>query len=194
MRDRILARVREAARLHPPVDHPGLLGADAVPGADPHAAFVARFTAAGGEVARAGTAEEAAGAAGRLAPDCRTAAVAAAVPPTLRPPLEAAPPERAELAVSLARCAVAETGSLVLDSREGRRLQLLAPVHIVLVPEHRLLRTLAEALELTRHDRGAALGLHSGPSKSADIGGTLVRGVHGPGRIIALFLPDALLG
>ena len=32
----------------------------------------------------------------------------------------------------------------------------------------------------------AALGLHSGPSKSADIGGTVVTGVHGPGRCIAV--------
>jgi L-lactate dehydrogenase complex protein LldG len=31
----------------------------------------------------------------------------------------------------------------------------------------------------------AALALHSGPSKSADIGRILVRGVHGPGRLVA---------
>ncbi len=193
MRDHILARVREAARAHSPVPHPGPLGADALSGDDARAAFAARFTAAGGEVVRAATAEEAAALAARLAPGCRTAAIAAAVPPALRPPLEPAPPERADLAISLARCAVAETGSLLLDSREGRRLQLLAPTHLVLVPDSLLVPTLAEALALTSSDRGAALALHSGPSKSADIAGTLVHGVHGPGRLIAAFVPDTLL-
>ena len=43
--------------------------------------------------------------------------------------------------------------------------------------------------------REAALGvsvaraaLHSGPSKSADIGQVMVTGVHGPGRVVALLL------
>ena len=34
----------------------------------------------------------------------------------------------------------------------------------------------------------SAIGLHSGPSKSADIGQVLVRGVHGPGRVIAVLV------
>ncbi|MGC8905434.1 LUD domain-containing protein, partial [Thermus sp.] len=34
----------------------------------------------------------------------------------------------------------------------------------------------------------AALGLHSGPSKSADIGQVMVKGVHGPGRLVVVVL------
>ena len=45
-----------------------------------------------------------------------------------------------------------------------------------------------EALERCRARLPAALALHSGPSKSADIGRVLVSGVHGPGRIVAAIL------
>jgi len=34
----------------------------------------------------------------------------------------------------------------------------------------------------------SAIALHSGPSKSADIGQVMVRGVHGPGRLIAAII------
>ena len=46
----------------------------------------------------------------------------------------------------------------------------------------------AKALAACRDDGGAALALHSGPSKSADIGQVMVTGVHGPGRVIAVVL------
>jgi hypothetical protein len=48
--------------------------------------------------------------------------------------------------------------------------------------------TLGDALQACREDLPAVLALHSGPSKSADIGQILVTGVHGPGRIIAAIL------
>ena len=92
----------------------------------------------------------------------------------------------AEVGISVARGAVAETGSLMMDARDGRRAQLLPPVLVVLVDASTVHATLADALESVRHDLPTAIGLHSGPSKSADIGQVMVRGVHGPGRVIAL--------
>ena len=68
------------------------------------------------------------------------------------------------------RGAVAETGSLVLDARDGRRVQLLPPTHVVLVRTRDVRATLAEALDEVARDQPSAVGLHSGPSKSADIG------------------------
>lgn len=187
-RERILRRVREATSSRPAAPAPDPLppAGTATPGArEVVDRFTRTFTAAGGEVVR--HVDEAAAVEWLTSwyasfPD---AAVSALVPGRLRPWLPAARPEEAHLAVSMATAAAAETGTLVLDSREGRRLQLLAPVHLVLVPGARLYETLGAALEAARTDRGAALGLHSGPSKSADIGGVLVRGVHGPGRLVA---------
>lgn len=102
----------------------------------------------------------------------------------LIPGLSGAPPETAALAVSRARCAVAETGSLVLDARDGRRTQLLPPVHLVWLHTSEIHATLREALQALGPDLPSGLGLHSGPSKSADIGQILVKGVHGPGRVV----------
>ncbi len=101
------------------------------------------------------------------------------------------PPSEAALGVSLAVGAAAQTGSLLLSSKEGRRPQLLPPVHLVWVHAPDVRTTLGDALEACRENLPATLALHSGPSKSADIGQILVTGVHGPGRIIAAILLQA---
>jgi L-lactate dehydrogenase complex protein LldG len=88
----------------------------------------------------------------------------------------------------MALAAAAQTGSLVLSSVEGRGTQILPPVTIVWVRAQDICATLGEALERCRDSLPAALALHSGPSKSADIGRVLVRGVHGPGRVVAAVL------
>lgn len=84
--------------------------------------------------------------------------------------------------------AVAETGSVIVGSAEGRRHQLLPPTHLAFIPQHRVFGTLAEALTELKGQLPSAIALHSGPSKSADIGQVMVRGVHGPGRLIAAII------
>jgi L-lactate dehydrogenase complex protein LldG len=199
-RERILARVRDAiaGRVRP--DHPGAFRgerpprADGDPGGAPPAAvdgFVEAFLAAGGEVVR--LVDDAAGAAwlARLATAFTGAAVGGSVPEPLRPRLPETPARSAALGVSMARVAVAETGTLILDARDGRLAQLLPPVHLVFVRSGDVHATLGGALASVRHDLPSALGLHSGPSRSADIGQIVVRGVHGPGRVIAAILDGA---
>jgi L-lactate dehydrogenase complex protein LldG len=92
------------------------------------------------------------------------------------------------MGISRARGAVAETGSLILDARDGRRAQLLPPIHVMVVEAGEIRETLADALRSLAGDLPSAVGLHSGPSKSADIGQILVQGVHGPGRAVALII------
>jgi L-lactate dehydrogenase complex protein LldG len=110
----------------------------------------------------------------------------ATVPAPLRFQGEETEPPAADLSISMARYAIAETGSLVLDARDGRLVQLLPHTHVVLVWMDQLRANLLEFLqEVGEGTLPSAMGLHSGPSKSADIGQVVVQGIHGPGRVIA---------
>jgi len=118
--------------------------------------------------------------------DFSSVVIGQTVPAELEPKLPRSAPEHAALAISMARAGVAETGSLVMDARDGRRAQLLAPTHVVIVSSDSIHATLTGAIAALRHDLPSAIGFHSGPSKSADIGQIMVKGVHGPGRVVAL--------
>ena len=197
-RERILSRVREANQDREPVSHPGSLPeALEPPGpsgdasrADPVGAFEHGLRSAGGEIVR--LADEAAAQRWleEFAREFESMSVCWGVPDTLHPALTVAPPSEAALGVSLAVGAAAQTGSLLLSSREGRRPQLLPPVHLVWVRARDVRTTLGEALQACREDLPATLALHSGPSKSADIEVTLAIGVHGPGRFIVILYTD----
>ena len=196
VRESILSRIREANRDRELVPHPGSLPEAAEPPgpfgaagrADPVGSFESRLRAAGGEVVRLADEEAARRWLEEFAGGFESVSVCAGVPEALQPALPAAPRSEAGLGVSMAVGAAAQTGSLLLSSREGRRSQLLPPVHLVWVRAQDVRTTLGEALQLCRDDLPATLALHSGPSKSADIGQILVTGVHGPGRIIAAIL------
>ena len=190
MRERILERVRQALRDRPRVPHPGELSTAVPDAAPPVEHFAERFQAAGGEVRRFADADAACRWLDGFAAGFASVSHGAGVPAKLAVPAPEAPPREAALGVSVARAAAAESGSLVLSSRDGRRTQLLPPVHVVLVDAGTVAGTLGEALSACRDDGGAALALHSGPSKSADIGQVMVTGVHGPGRVIALLLDE----
>lgn len=113
-------------------------------------------------------------------------AVASDVPASWRPRLPVVLPEEADVGVAMAWGAAAETGSLVLTPDGGRAVQLLPPVLVVWVHAERVFPKLEDALSGLREPLPAVVGLHSGPSKSADIGRTVVTGVHGPGHCIAV--------
>ena len=190
MRERMLERVRQALQDRPKAPHPGELDTAAPDAPAPVEHFADCFRAAGGEVHRFADVSAARrwlhGFAGAFA----SVSHGVGVPASLALPLPDAPPGEAAVGVSVARAAAAQSGSLVLSSRDGRRTQLLPPVHVVLVDAATVAGTLGEALAACRDVGGAALALHSGPSKSADIGQVMVTGVHGPGRVIALLLDN----
>jgi len=200
----VLDRVRSALAERTRTAHPGPLAArdEAAAGLlrpageDHDEAVIERFreraTATGANVVAFATLTEAAAWLAVFTREFETAVVGALVSPRLSPLDYGArrePPATARLGVSSAIAAAAETGTVVLDSRDGREAQMLPRSHLVWVQRGAIHPTLAEALDAVRADLPAALGLHSGPSRSADIGRVIVTGVHGPGHVVFAIIP-----
>lgn len=84
----------------------------------------------------------------------------------------------AEIAVTRAEYGIAETGSIVVSNAGQRpRLASLAPeVHVVVLSRTAVVSSLDEAIEEV--DR--TFVIITGPSRTADIEGVIVRGAHGP--------------
>ena len=110
---------------------------------------------------------------------------------TLEPTLDRARIDDYRFGITRAAGAIAETGTLILtDGGTSARLAALAPwIHIaVLDPKH---------IHAHVNDAIAALGNDpnviwcTGPSKTADVEGILIEGVHGPGEQVALIIPTA---
>ena len=98
----------------------------------------------------------------------------------------------ADAGLTSAVFALAETGSVVLvpGPTQSRLTSLLPPVHIVLLPESRILPSIFDWVGNRPETFPSNLVLVSGPSKTADIEQTLVVGVHGPKRLIVILYPD----
>ena len=95
-----------------------------------------------------------------------------------------------DVGITTAQAAIAETGTLVLDSaREHHRLVSLVPsVHVAIVDAATIFQTLGEALAFI-HQNGnisPAVTFITGPSRTADIELTLTIGVHGPQELYVI--------
>jgi L-lactate dehydrogenase complex protein LldG len=83
---------------------------------------------------------------------------------------------------------VAETGTLILKDRTtSRRLAALAPwVHVAVLSRKDMFSDLTQAVAAFGDDPNVIWC--TGPSKTADVEGILIQGVHGPGAQFALIL------
>jgi L-lactate dehydrogenase complex protein LldG len=83
---------------------------------------------------------------------------------------------------------IAESGTIILDdATTSRRLAALAPwVHVAVLSRSQIFATIADAAHALGDDQNIIWA--TGPSKTADIEGILIEGVHGPGAQIALVL------
>lgn len=103
---------------------------------------------------------------------------------------------KADMGISGADLAVAETGSIAIATRrdEDRLVTCLPPVHVAVVPSSVLVRDLDDALpflERTLQDpEPCVVSFVSGPSRTRDIEIRLVLGVHGPHELHAVMLTD----
>jgi L-lactate dehydrogenase complex protein LldG len=98
--------------------------------------------------------------------------------------------DRIDASLTLAKSAIAETGSLVLwpDAREPRLMSLVPPVHFVVLDAATIHADLHAAVTAERWAGALPTNalLVSGPSKTADIQQVLAYGAHGPRELVVL--------
>ena len=110
---------------------------------------------------------------------------------------------KADIGISGANLAVAESGTLVIISNEGnaRLVTSLPPVHIALVTAEKFVETLEQAIILVKALIPASSGMKltsyisliTGPSRTTDIEKELVIGVHGPQELHIIILDNGRL-
>lgn len=97
-----------------------------------------------------------------------------------------------QFGITRASAAVAETGTVVLTDRDTScRLGALAPwVHVAVITRSQVFADLLQAVTNLPDDPNVVWC--TGPSKTADVEGILVEGVHGPGVQAVLLLDRGL--
>ncbi len=96
----------------------------------------------------------------------------------------------AKIGISQMDLAIADTGTLVQDATnaEQRLASTLPDIHIAIVSTRNIVPDLATALSRISPARTAYMAFITGPSRTADIERVLTIGVHGPERLIIVFV------
>jgi len=101
-----------------------------------------------------------------------------------------------DVGITSAQWAIAETGTLVLESEKefNRLTSLVPPVHICLLEAKRMRQTLGEILLILnadgRENLSRTVTFITGPSRTSDIELTLAIGVHGPAELHAIVIDE----
>lgn len=97
-----------------------------------------------------------------------------------------------DMGMTSAQWAIAETGTLVLESeRETHRLtSLVPPIHLCVLTAAQIRQTLGEILELVGRDLSRTVTFITGASRTSDIELTLAVGVHGPKKLYVIVLNE----
>jgi L-lactate dehydrogenase complex protein LldG len=97
-----------------------------------------------------------------------------------------------DVGITSAQWAIAETGTLVLESAaERHRLtSLVPPVHICILKADSIRQTLREILDLIGRDLSRTVTFVTGASRTSDIELTLAIGVHGPRELHVILIED----
>jgi len=91
-----------------------------------------------------------------------------------------------QFAITAGSAVIAETGTIILnDGDTSNRLAAVAPwVHVAAILRNRIYRSVPDALR--DFDKDPNIIWVTGPSKTADVEGILIEGVHGPGEQVCL--------
>jgi len=103
----------------------------------------------------------------------------------------------ADLGVTGVAAALAETGTLVIHSRpsSSRGLSLVPHNHLAVVRASEILPDMLDYWQslagISGKDLPSSQVFITGPSKTADIEGVLIQGVHGPGQVVIVLIENA---
>jgi L-lactate dehydrogenase complex protein LldG len=107
--------------------------------------------------------------------------------------------KKAEIGVTRVNLAIAETGTLVIATSDeaDRLVSALPTIHIALLEDSQIIRSLDEAAPLIskmllREKEGVTVSLISASSRTTDVGGFLILGVHGPKELHVLLVDEGL--
>lgn len=106
----------------------------------------------------------------------------------------------ADMGITGANIAIAETGGIVLVTNEGngRLVSTLPPIHVAIVGYEKLVETMDDANAIlktlskngTAQKQTAYVSFITGPSRTTDIEKTLALGVHGPSELHIIFVDN----
>lgn len=97
----------------------------------------------------------------------------------------------ADAGVTVVHAALAETGTLVLHAGAGhaRGLSLVPPTHVALLRASDIVPDMLDYWARPRPETSSRVFI-TGPSKTADIEGELIEGVHGPATVEVIVVTD----
>lgn len=98
----------------------------------------------------------------------------------------------ANIGISEMEWALADTGSLVADQTavEERLASTLPAIHIALIGSERILSDKTELFTRIDPRKNRYIAFITGPSRTADIERVLTIGVHGPKRLVIVFVDE----
>ncbi len=98
----------------------------------------------------------------------------------------------ARFGISQVDWALADTGTLVQDSTaiEQRLVSSLPTLHIAIAPTSGILPDMPTLLTRVTPANSGYIAMITGPSRTADIERVLTIGVHGPERLVIIFVDD----
>lgn len=97
-----------------------------------------------------------------------------------------------DVGVTSAQWAIAETGTLVLESsvERHRLVSLVPPVHVCILRASSIRESMAEILGIVDPVANPAITFITGASRTSDIELTLAIGVHGPGELYVIVINE----
>jgi L-lactate dehydrogenase complex protein LldG len=100
--------------------------------------------------------------------------------------------ESSKIGISQLEWAIADTGTLVTDAApvERRLVSSLPVIHIAVVPTGAIEPGTPSVLACIHPSQSGYISMITGPSRTADIERVLTIGVHGPSRLVIVFVDE----